>query len=125
MLRYDILAKNNSMYNTPPTFAKYVSGVMFKWVIEQGDVDGLEKKNIEKSKLVYNILDNSSFYKPFEDKKSKSHQGGNHHRRLHKIPFRHAFQYPRILLCSSDMVQGTDNNNPSEIHLSHYKFLES
>ena len=58
MLRYDILAKNNSMYNTPPTFAIYVSGIMFKWVKEQGDVDGLEKKNIEKSKLLYNILDN-------------------------------------------------------------------
>ena len=72
MLRYDIHAKNDSMYNTPPTFAIYVAGVMFKWVMEQGGVDGLEKRNLEKSKLLYDILDNSSFYKPFADKKSRS-----------------------------------------------------
>ena len=72
MLRYDIHAKNDSMYNTPPTFAIYVAGVMFKWVMEQGGVDGLEKRNLEKSKILYDILDNSSFYKPFADKKSRS-----------------------------------------------------
>ena len=60
------------MYNTPPTFAIYVAGEMFKWVINQGGVKELEKRNIEKSKLLYDILDNSSFYKPFADKKSRS-----------------------------------------------------
>ena len=72
MLRYDIHAKNNSMYNTPPTFAIYVAGEMFKWVINQGGVKELEKRNTEKAKMLYDILDNSSFYKPFADKKSRS-----------------------------------------------------
>lgn len=72
MMRYDIHSKNNSMYNTPPTFAIYVAGEMFKWVINQGGVKELEKRNTEKAKRLYDILDNSSFYKPFADKKSRS-----------------------------------------------------
>lgn len=72
MLRYDIHAKNGSMYNTPPTFAIYVAGLTFKWVMEQGGVKALEKINREKAKLLYDILDNSTFYKPFADKNSRS-----------------------------------------------------
>lgn len=72
MLRYDIHAKNNSMYNTPPTFAIYVAGEMFKWVIKEGGVIELEKRNTEKAKMLYDILDNSSFYRPFADKSSRS-----------------------------------------------------
>ncbi len=72
MLRYDIHSKNGSMYNTPPTFAIYVAGLMFKWVKSQGGVKELEKRNIEKAKLLYDILDNSDFYIPFADKESRS-----------------------------------------------------
>ena len=60
------------MYNTPPTFAIYVAGEMFKWVISQGGVKELEKRNIEKAKMLYDILDSSSFYKAFADKNSRS-----------------------------------------------------
>ncbi len=72
MFRYDIHAKNDSMYNTPPTFAIYVAGEMFKWVLKQGGVKELEKRNIEKANMIYDILDNSSFYKPFAEKESRS-----------------------------------------------------
>ena len=72
MLRYDTHAKNGSMYNTPPTFAIYVAGEMFKWVMKEGGVKAIEKRNIEKAKILYDILDNSSFYKPFADKNSRS-----------------------------------------------------
>lgn len=72
MLRYDIHAKNNSMYNTPPTFAIYVAGEMFKWVIEEGGVIELEKRNIIKANMLYEYIDNSNFYKAFADKKSRS-----------------------------------------------------
>ncbi|MBO6119876.1 MAG: 3-phosphoserine/phosphohydroxythreonine transaminase [Lachnospiraceae bacterium] len=72
MLRYDIHAKNNSMYNTPPTFAIYVAGEMFKWVMKEGGVKALEERNIKKARLLYDILDNSTFYIPFADKKSRS-----------------------------------------------------
>lgn len=72
MLQYDIHAKNGSMYNTPPTFAIYVAGLTFKWVMSEGGVKELEKRNIEKANLLYDILDNSKFYKPFADKDSRS-----------------------------------------------------
>ena len=72
MFRYDIHSKNGSMYNTPPTFAIYVAGEMFKWVIKEGGVKAIEKRNIEKANMLYDILDNSSFYKPFAEKNSRS-----------------------------------------------------
>lgn len=72
MLRYNIHAKNDSMYNTPPTFAIYVAGEMFKWVIEEGGVIELEKRNIIKANMLYEYIDNSNFYKGFADKKSRS-----------------------------------------------------
>lgn len=72
MLRYDIHSKNGSMYNTPPTFAIYVAGLTFKWVESEGGVKVLEERNKEKAKLLYDILDNSSFYKAFADKDSRS-----------------------------------------------------
>lgn len=72
MFRYDIHSKNASMYNTPPTFAIYVAGEMFKWVIKQGGVNELEKRNIEKANMLYDVLDNLTFYKPFAEKESRS-----------------------------------------------------
>ncbi len=72
MLRYDIHAKNGSMYNTPPTFAIYVAGETFKWVESMGGVKELEKRNKKKAKLLYDILDNSKFYKAFADVESRS-----------------------------------------------------
>ena len=72
MLRYDIHAKNGSMYNTPPTFAIYVAGLTFKWIEDMGGVEALEKINKEKAKILYDILDNSTFYKPFAKINSRS-----------------------------------------------------
>lgn len=72
MLKYITHAQNNSMYNTPPTFAIYVAGLTFKWVKSMGGVKELEKRNIEKAKMLYDILDNSKFYIPFADKNSRS-----------------------------------------------------
>lgn len=72
MFRYDIHSKSGSMYNTPPTFAIYVAGEVFKWVIREGGVREIEKRNIEKAKMLYDILDNSNFYKPFAKNDSRS-----------------------------------------------------
>ena len=72
MLQYEIHSKNNSMFNTPPTFAIYVAGLTFKWAMAQGGVKELEKRNLEKANLLYDIIDNSKFYKPFADKNSRS-----------------------------------------------------
>lgn len=62
MLDYQVLAEHQSMYNTPPTFAIYVAGLIFKWVKAQGGVKELERQNRKKAKLLYDYIDQSDFY---------------------------------------------------------------
>lgn len=62
ILDYTILAKNDSMYNTPPTFAWYLSGMVFKWLKQQGGLQEIEKRNQQKARLLYDVIDNSQFY---------------------------------------------------------------
>ena len=72
MLRYKVAADARSMYNTPPCFAIYVSGLMFKWVEAQGGVAAMEARNREKASLLYDMIDNSRLYKGLADKKDRS-----------------------------------------------------
>ncbi len=55
-------ADNDSMINTPPTFAVYVAGLVFQWLKRQGGIAGIEKRNIEKASLLYDYLDGTAFY---------------------------------------------------------------
>lgn len=59
---YSVLAKHDSMFNTPPTFAWYLAGMVFKWLKEQGGLQEMAKRNYEKSQLLYNAIDDSQFY---------------------------------------------------------------
>lgn len=61
-MSYKVLAEKDSMFNTPPTFAWYLSGLVFKWLKEQGGVAAVEKVNKEKADLLYNQIDESDFY---------------------------------------------------------------
>ncbi|MEZ8194633.1 3-phosphoserine/phosphohydroxythreonine transaminase [Vibrio cortegadensis] len=63
ILNYKVLAEKDSMYNTPPTFAWYLSGLVFKWLKEQGGVKAIEQVNREKAALLYAYIDQSPFYK--------------------------------------------------------------
>jgi phosphoserine aminotransferase len=63
ILDYTVLAENDSMFNTPPTFAWYLSGMVFKWLKEQGGLVEIEKRNKAKAELLYSTIDNSSFYR--------------------------------------------------------------
>ena len=56
------VAQNNSMYNTPPTFAIYIAGLVFKWLKALGGLHEMEKRNIEKASLLYDTIDASPFY---------------------------------------------------------------
>ncbi len=60
---FKTVAENDSMYNTPPTFAIYVAGLVFEWLLEQGGVAAMEQKNIAKSQLLYDAIDSSKLYK--------------------------------------------------------------
>lgn len=72
MLRYDLMAKNGSMYNTPPAFAIYMAGLVFKWVEEQGGVAEMERRNRRKAELLYSVLDGSELFAPRADRDSRS-----------------------------------------------------
>lgn len=61
-MSYKVLAEKDSMFNTPPTYAWYLSGLVFKWLKEQGGVAEIEKVNQEKASLLYNQIDGSDFY---------------------------------------------------------------
>ncbi len=64
MLRYDIHAKNKSLYNTPPVHTVYMMNLVLKWVKNIGGVAELEKRNKEKAKLIYDVIDASGgFYR--------------------------------------------------------------
>lgn len=63
ILDYRVLAENDSMFNTPPTFAWYLSGMVFKWLKEQGGLKEMEKRNQAKAELLYGAIDHSDFYR--------------------------------------------------------------
>lgn len=63
MLDYKVHADNDSMYNTPPAYAIYVAGLNFQWLKKNGGIAAMEARNIEKSRLLYDFLDNSRFFR--------------------------------------------------------------
>ena len=56
------VADNDSMYNTPPTYAIYIAGLVFQWLKRQGGVAEMERRNIAKAELLYAALDADDFY---------------------------------------------------------------
>ncbi len=60
---YANVAAEHSRYNTPPTFAIYIAGLVFKWVKANGGVAGMETANKAKADLLYGYLDSTSFYR--------------------------------------------------------------
>lgn len=63
ILDYQVLADNDSMFNTPPTFVWYLSGMVFKWLKEYGGLAEMEKRNQEKADLLYSAIDGNDFYR--------------------------------------------------------------
>ncbi len=59
---YQLVADNQSMYNTPPTYAIYIAGLVFQWIRRQGGVAALEQRNIAKARLLYDAIDRSQLY---------------------------------------------------------------
>jgi phosphoserine aminotransferase len=66
-------AEADSMLNTPPTYAIYIAGLVFKWLLAQGGLAAIEQKNVAKAKLLYDALDSSSFYSNPVRKEDRSH----------------------------------------------------
>jgi phosphoserine aminotransferase len=59
---YKLVADNQSMYNTPPTYSIYIAGLVFQWLKKNGGIAAMEQRNIAKAQLLYDFLDSSSLY---------------------------------------------------------------
>jgi phosphoserine aminotransferase len=59
---YKLVNDNQSMYNTPPTYAIYIAGLVFQWIRRQGGIAAMEQRNIAKAKLLYEAIDDSQLY---------------------------------------------------------------
>ncbi|XP_023164635.2 probable phosphoserine aminotransferase [Drosophila hydei] len=63
ILNFELMDKNSSLLNTPPTFGIYVMGLVFKWIKANGGIAGMSERAKAKSQLIYNIIDKSNgFY---------------------------------------------------------------
>ncbi len=69
---YKVAADNGSMYNTPPTYAWYLAGLVFKWLKRQGGVEAMAEVNRRKAEKLYQLIDNSGFYNNPIDPSSRS-----------------------------------------------------
>jgi len=76
---YTLQAEADSMLNTPPTYAIYVAGLVFRWIKDQGGLAAMEAKNRAKAALLYDYLDSTSFYSSPVAKADRS---------LMNVPFR-------------------------------------
>lgn len=63
VLDYTVQVDKESMFNTPPTFAWYLAGEVFKWLKSIGGVAEMQKRNEAKAKVLYDYIDQSEFYR--------------------------------------------------------------
>ena len=71
-MRYDIQAKNGSLYNTPNCWAIYCCGKVFKYLKSIGGLEEMAKRNEEKAKILYDFLDQSKMFKGSVEPGSRS-----------------------------------------------------
>lgn len=65
MMKYKVHVEKESLYNTPPCFPVFVIDLVMDWIMENGGLEGIEKRNHKKAALIYNVIDSSGgFYKP-------------------------------------------------------------
>lgn len=63
VLDYRLAAENDSMFNTPPTYAWYLAGLVFKWLKQQGGIAAMAERNQLKANTLYQYIDQSGFYR--------------------------------------------------------------
>jgi len=74
---YKLVADNDSMYNTPPTYGIYMAGLTFQWIAHQreGELTGvaaMEARNVAKANLLYDFIDGSQLYVNHVDRACRS-----------------------------------------------------
>ncbi len=72
MLDYKTHVEKGSMHNTPPAYAIYIMGLVLQWVKDNGGVPEMEKRNKEKAKILYDVIDNSKLFSAPAKKEDRS-----------------------------------------------------
>lgn len=72
MLRYAVHAENDSRYNTPPVFAIYVMGLVLQWIRREGGLEAMGRRNAEKARVLYEVLEDLDFYECAAEPGSRS-----------------------------------------------------
>ena len=72
MLRYKTQADAGSLFNTPPAYGIYICGKVFRWLKDQGGLEEMKKKNVEKAGILYDFLDQSRLFRGTVEKSSRS-----------------------------------------------------
>jgi phosphoserine aminotransferase len=73
LLDYKLLAESGSLHNTPPCWGIYITGLVFKWLINLGGLEEMARQNQKKAALVYAAIDRSGgFYRGHAQKESRS-----------------------------------------------------
>lgn len=72
MLQYKTHVDNDSMYNTPPTYAIYIFKLVLEWVRDNGGLEAMKTHNEKKAAILYNFLDQSKMFKPTVQGKDRS-----------------------------------------------------
>ena len=72
VLNWTVMADKGSMLNTPPTYAIYMADLCLDWLAEQGGVAAIYQRNLQKSALLYDYLDQSRLFRGIADKSSRS-----------------------------------------------------
>lgn len=71
-MSYRTQADKDSMMNTPNTFGIYLCGKVFRWVENEGGLAAMEKRNRQKAKTLYDLLDRSEIFVPTAQPESRS-----------------------------------------------------
>lgn len=69
---YETVAAHRSMFNTPPTYAIYMAGLVFQWILAEGGVTEMEMRSIRKSGMLYDYIDSTDFYVNRVDRECRS-----------------------------------------------------
>jgi phosphoserine aminotransferase len=72
MLQYGVHVENKSMYNTPPVFGVYIMRLVLQWLLKEGGLAAIEKRNIRKADKLYAEIDRTGFYRGHAHKDSRS-----------------------------------------------------
>ena len=72
MLDWNLMAENDSMYNTPPCYSIYIAKLVYEWIVELGGLDVMKEMNLKKANLLYDYLDSQDYYIAPVKKESRS-----------------------------------------------------